>query len=254
MPGNELEICKYLFHKRNVTELNHLGVIKDIGAPISNGHKNINNVEELSQIITQDSRKKADVYINNLGVSLKQKGGSFPFNRLQRAELASIYQQLSITDINRRLAVIDSAINSFHNGQIEGRSRQWTDFFIEMDFKNLVKFLMMEGSPNYGRSTHPANFILEANSPCLSDLDINVYTFDEYFSAYSNNLKVAFRRQWVGQKSTSEHRRASGLARKQGNAPWVFDDVVGKPRTGWNTNFPKENRKTVYFLMIEKVN
>ena len=82
--------------------------------------------------------------------------------------------------------------------------------------------------------------------------NIRVYTFEEYFEKYKEDLKVGIRRQWVGQSSDSEHGRALGLSQKLENAAWVFNDIVGTPRTGWRTNFPYDRRKTVYFLMIEK--
>ena len=47
MPGNELEVCKYLFQNRNVTELKHLGLIREIGAPTNNGHPKYENKKKL---------------------------------------------------------------------------------------------------------------------------------------------------------------------------------------------------------------
>ena len=81
---------------------------------------------------------------------------------------------------------------------------------------------------------------------------ISLYTFGEYFERYKRDFKIAIRRQWIGQASDSEHGRALGLVKKPGNAPWVYEDIVGKPRSGWRSNFPKEAMRTVYFLMIEK--
>lgn len=49
------------------------------------------NLDELIKISTTDSRKKADVYLNGIGVSIKQAGGSFAYNRLQRANIIAVY-------------------------------------------------------------------------------------------------------------------------------------------------------------------
>jgi hypothetical protein len=135
---------------------------------------------------------------------------------------------------------------------LEKRNRPWQDFFNENDFKALVKFLMVEGSPNIGFSSHAAEFILEAPAHSISESNINIFTFDEYFEEYKNSLKIAIRRQWIGQSSDSEHKRASGLIKKTENVPWIFNEAVGTPRDGWREGFPAKERKTVYFLMIEK--
>lgn len=128
----------------------------------------------------------------------------------------------------------------------------------EQEFKQLLEFLMMKGSPNFGFSEYPAQYILEAPKKDINQNNINLYSFNEYFDLYKNKLSIAIRRQWVGQASESEHKRAFGLAKKLDNFPWVFDEVVGEPkihkttRKRWKDDFPINKRKTVYFLMIEK--
>ena len=126
---------------------------------------------------------------------------------------------------------------------------------------------MLKGSPNLGISKHPAQYILEAPASDIDRDNLNLYSFDrergrgflaisnrgvdEYFNLYKY-LTIAIIRQWIGQSSNSEHNRALSLLKKKDNLPWVFNNVVGKPRTGWRNDFPKSERKTVYFLMIEK--
>ena len=253
MAGNELQVVKFLFDNIGKIKLNHLGIVTQIGAPTSNGFQPVNTLDDLARISTEDARKKADVYINGVGVSIKQIGGSFSFNRLQRANLFDVYQLLGFNDIDRMLNQIDNEVLKFHRGLLDKRNRPWEDFFSKKDFKSLLKFLMMDGSPNYGFSAHKAELILEAPAICNTSDDISVYTFDEYFAKYENKFKIAIRRQWVGQSSDSEHKRAVSLKNKEGNAPWVFNDIVGTPRTGWRKEFPESERRTVYFLMIEKV-
>jgi hypothetical protein len=253
MAGNELQVVKFLFDNIGKIKLNHLGIVKQIGAPSADGFQPVDSVGALTRISTEDARKKADVYINGKGVSIKQIGGSFSFNRLQRANLYDVYKLLGFKNIDRMLNQIDNEVIKFHKGLLDKRNRPWEDFFSREDFKSLLKFLMMDGSPNYGFSSHKAELILEAPALCYNSNDISVYTFDEYFSKYENKFKIAIRRQWVGQSSDSEHNRAVSLKNKEGNAPWVFNDVVGTPRSGWRTEVPVSERRTVYFLMIEKV-
>ncbi|RBN38935.1 hypothetical protein DMN50_22865, partial [Priestia megaterium] len=234
---------------------NHIGLVKEIGAPLpkQQGYLPVDQIDVLTRISSEDSRKKADVYLNGLGVSIKQSGGSFSFNRLQRANLKGVFEELGFSNANVLLNKVDDEVNSFHNGLLETRNRPWAVFFEEQEFKLLLRFLMCEGSPNYGRSVHPANYILEAPSRDIDASNINVYKFDEYFEKYKDKFKIAIRRQWIGQGSKTEHKRASGLIKKEENLPWAYDDVIGMPTSGWMDDFPEANRKTVYFLMIEKV-
>ncbi|VEP12114.1 conserved hypothetical protein [Hyella patelloides LEGE 07179] len=254
MAGNELKICKFVLAHLGNLNLKHIGVIKEIATPIkqSSDLKIIKSEDDLSTVSTQDSWKKADIYLNRSGVSIKQIGGSFAFNRLQRANIVNLYQQLEFTDIENKLTLIAQDIKRFHQGLLNSRNVPWQNYLSELDFKELLKFLMLTGSPNQGISSHPAQYILEAPSSDINQNNISLYSFDEYFELYKSNLSIAIRRQWIGQNSNSEHKRALSLAKKVNNSPWVFNEVVGQPRSGWRDNFPKEERKTVYFLMIEK--
>lgn len=255
MPGNEIEVAEFLLDNLNIIKLNHLGVIKEIGTPVKNGNVvTIDSKKKLLFIKQNNSNKKADIYINKIGVSIKQIGGSFSFNRLQRDNIKSVFEQLKYTDADGALSKIDKLVVKFHKGLLNGRNQMWEDIFTRKEFKVLLKYLMMIGSPGLGESKNPAELILEAPKKIKDVNQINVYSFDEYFEKYSDKLFIAIRRQWVGQKSKSEHSRAFGLSKKDNNAEWVFNDIVGKPRTGWNDKWSLKDRQTVYFLMIEKTN
>ncbi|MBL7703889.1 MAG: hypothetical protein JNM14_16685 [Ferruginibacter sp.] len=260
MAGNEMAIADFLFNNIGKATLNHLGLIKEIGAPDKslNKYKAINNAEALKLISTQDSKKKADIYINGVGVSLKQTGPSFPYNRLQRADVLNLFNFLKLNNPEEILNKIDTEVDNFHVEKTSGRSRPWNTVFSETDFKKLVKYLMMEGSPKK-QSNHPADFILEASKVISKAEDITVYTFDEYFDKYKDSIFLGVRRQWIGQGSKFEHRRAFGLKKKPENLKWVYDDVKGSPNpsksTGfiWNPLWPEKDRKTVYMIFIEKI-
>jgi len=255
MPDHEISIIKFLLENRKSIQLPHIDMIRTIHNPNPSGAGKtlITNIEQLGLISPGDSRKKADIYINEIGVSIKQSGGSFAYNRLQRANLYDVYKLMDFSNITDKLHQIDTEVDNFHNGDLERRNRLWENFFTEEDFKSLLQFLMTKGSPNVGISDHPATFILQAPSVDISNDNISVFTFNEYFDQYKNKFQIAIRRQWVGQASNSEHTRALGLSKKPGNEPWVYNNVVGNPRTGWRPDWPVEERKTVYFLMIEKI-
>jgi len=252
MPGNEVQIARYLIANIGRISLPHLGVIRSVGTPRRGpSYTLITDVHDANKISSPDATKKADIYLNSIGVSLKQTGGSFAFNRIQRANIQDLFRQLKFPNIDFKLQRLDIEVKRFHEGLLERRNRPWRDLFNEEDFKTLLNFLMMKGSPNLGISDHQAELILEASMETTSTR-MSVYSFEEYFSKYKGKFKVAIRRQWIGQASNSEHSRAISLARKPGNAPWVFRNIVGSPTSGWRGGFPLNLRKTVYFLMIEK--
>jgi len=259
MAGNEIEITRFFFNNLGAVTLPHLGLVTEVGAPSSGGgFTNVTSLVELALISTEDSSKKADIYLNSHGVSLKQTGASFPFNRLQRAELLAVFTKVGFENPDKKLTRIDQEIDNFHNGLIQNRSRPWQELFNEVDFKRLVKYLMTEGSPNLGYSSHPAEFILEAPRLGITQQNIHIYTFDEYFEVFKQNLFFSIRRQWIGQNSNSEHRRATGLAKKNGNKRWVYNTISGEPRvskttgTRWRDDVPEHERKTVYIIFVEK--
>ncbi len=256
MPGNESAVIKYLFRNKNRLELPHLGLIKSIGFPngLTNNYKEIKNENEILECCSDNARKKADVYINGQGVSIKQSGGSFSFNRLQRAELIEVFASLIFDAPHNVLTQLDKEVEKFHFGKLSGRGRPWKDFFSNKEFYALTNALMMLQSPNYGLSLHPAKFILEASKNLTTNPSLKVYTFDEYFERYNEFFRIAIRRVWLGQNSKSEHGRAKSLIAKPENATWVFNTISGTPRSGWKVDFPKSERRTVYYLMIEKVN
>ena len=258
MAGNELEVATFLFRNIGKIELNHLGILHEIGAPRnSGGYTVINRLEELSLLSTEDAGKKADIYINGIGVSIKQSGGSFPYNRLQRAEILKVFELLGFQHPNDKLNRIDKEVDDFHHGLIRTRARPWRNLFEECDFKRLLRFLMMEGSPNRGISSHPAQYILEAPSSGMTCSNVHLHDFEDYFDAYKDHIYFSIRRQWIGQISNSEHNRALGLARKPGNQPWVYASIAGAPRnvidgTIWRENVPIADRRTVYLIFFEK--
>lgn len=250
MPGNERLVVKYIIEHKNSLKLNHIGVINKIQNPSSDGR--LIDISTVDSLRTEDSSKKADIYLNKKGVSIKQSGSSFLYNRLQRSEMLRVFQMLGFSNPASILKKMDDLINQFHNGHFESRDRHWSEAFDKDEFVQLLEYLMMKGSPNLGTSSHPAEFILTAPGANISASTIFVETFCEYFKKYSDVIYISLRRQWIGQLSNSEHQRALSLARKQGNAPWVYTNIVGSPRTGWrnNTEFPISNRRTVYMTFI----
>ncbi|WP_404348620.1 hypothetical protein LG311_21110 [Sutcliffiella horikoshii] len=54
-----------------------------MGNPTKNGIQKVNNLDELMSIKSSASGKKADIYLNNIGISIKQHPAPNLYNRLQ---------------------------------------------------------------------------------------------------------------------------------------------------------------------------
>jgi hypothetical protein len=250
MPGNEIEVIKYFISNMNRITLPHLGLIQSVGYYKNRCFVEIHDIKDISSVSSNNSYKKADIYLNRKGVSIKQSGSVFDFNRLQRAELPALLSLLDISNISGIIQKLDDEIDQFNQGLISPRDRDWREIFSEVDFKKILKYLMMEGSPNVGISDDPAEFILEAPTDIRMNT-IKVYSFVEYFEYNKDHFKISLRRQWIGQSSRSEHGRAVSLARKEENRRWMYDHWTGGPRS-WKTDFPEDKRKVIYFLMFSK--
>ena len=253
MPGNEKQILSFLLNKKNINlKLKHLGKIDTIKVP----HKNkliAINLGNLDEFFPDDSSKKADVFINDLGCSLKQKGGNFSYNRLQRKNLTNFFCEfIDDTKIVEKIILkIDQKIKLFHAGKII-RNFKFLDVMSENEFKDVLRYLMTEGSPNLGKSNFSVKYIIEANKNIKTVDDLLINTFDEYFMNKKNSISFAIRRHWIGQKSKSENGRAKSLFKSPKNKPWCFNKTVGTPKSGWDLNVAEKDRKTAYTLSIEQ--
>lgn len=237
--GNELEVISFLIKNIKKIKLPKLGKIKKVTIIGSNNESN--------------AHKKADVYINHKGISIKQIGPSFSFNRLQRISLYNILNFCKNERLSDVITNIDKKIDKYHKGELKNRKINWAEIFSEEEFKNILKSLMFDINPLLGESEYKAEYILEAPRIIEQVTDIRIFNFEEYFNKYKNLFKLSIRRQWIGQNSKTEHNRALHISKQKENKEWVYSDVVGKPRSGWKNGFLTEKRKTVYFLMIEKV-
>jgi len=257
MPGNEANVLWYLFSRLNLINIKHIGLLNKIEIPLGNGKGLITNEGDIRRYFSDDSHKKADVFLNGKGISIKQIGGSFAYNRLQRKGLKNVISLLGDDNPDNLLKSFDAEVTKFHKRELTSRDRDWAGFLSEADFKSILKYFMLLGSAS-GDSKFPAEYILEAPYNPIQDSDIKVYTFDDYFDKYKNSYKISIRRVWYGQISNSEHKRAKGLMKIPENSEWIFNDVSGDPspkESGerWRKDVQEKDRKTVYFLMLTKV-
>lgn len=249
MPGNEKKIIEFLLQEKGSIRLPGLGLVTNIDNPTESGLRQ--PITDSDSIESGNARKKADVYLNGTGVSIKQEGSSFLFNRLQRADLKRLFSLVGLDDVESSIKNFDQLIFDYHRGKIT-RNVHWSKLLNRAKFEKLLRYLMMQGSPNYGDSEHPAELILTGPKTNISAIKLKVVNFDDFLSAHEKRIHFTIRRQWLGQSSKSEHRRAKSLVSKPENVPWVFKDISGQPR-GWlpESEFPAFNRRTVYMVYIE---
>jgi len=247
VPGNEKNVVKFLLRNKLSICLEHIGEILSIKSPISGGQmQEMHSVQDIEDFVDENSKnKKADIYINDKGVSIKQTGGSKAANKFQRKSAIFIFNTLNIQNPYENLLKIDEAVKSFHEGKIK-RDINWQDFFLEEDFKLLMKHLMMLGDQKK-ISDFPADLILTSPKiPTISDF--KTYTFDEYFEAKKDITAISIRRVWPSQRSKSESDRAKSIAKVEGNFPWVFDNIAGTADSGFKED--SDDKRTVYYLDI----
>ena len=143
MPGNEIETIKYILKYSGTLTLQHIGSIKEIGAPssIPKQYTLVTSAKDIDKFVSSNnSMKKADAYINGRGVSIKQKGSTFDFSRLQRSEIKGLCEKLGFENPQDILDRFDDAVIRYHNGLSKKRDVSWGDIFIhEEEFKRLLK-------------------------------------------------------------------------------------------------------------------
>ncbi len=259
MRGNEKETIKFILENKKHINLKYIGKIKTIQIPHQDKKIEVTN-DNLDDFYSDDAYKKADIYLNDKGISLKQEGGNFAFNRLQRQYLLNLFEKiLKIKDARKIISKIDSKIKIFHNQKDnEGDNRNFSplDVMTKEQFNAVLKYLMLEGSQKK-KSKFTAEYILVSKNKIYSSKDLKIFNFEEYLNENSLVHNFARRRSWYGQSSDTEHRRAKGLLKTKENEQWCFSDVSGLPdlhektNKRWRDEIPEAERKTCYYLMIE---
>lgn len=258
MPGNEKQTIEFILDNKDKINLNHIGPIRSIKIPYKNQKVEVTK-ENIKIFQSDDSSKKADIYLNNKGISLKQEGGNFAFNRLQRKDLLNFfYKILKLNNSEKIIDKIDRKILDFHNNKEGKRNFSPLEVMTKKQFNTILKYLLLEGSPAK-KSLFPAEYILVSKKTISSLSDLKIYNYDDYLNENKLTHDFARRRSWYGQLSNTEHNRAKGLMKSKDNKKWCFDSVSGMPKAQiienkkkyWRDEILEKDRKTCYYLMIE---
>lgn len=162
MPGNEKQTIKFILNHKKDLNLKYIGKIQTIKIPYKNEKIEV-TCENLKKFYSDDAKKKADIYLNDKGISLKQEGGSFAFNRLQRKYLLNLFKEiLKFKDAQNIIDKLDNKIKTFHhqkNAEEEKRNFSPIDVMSQEQFNTVLKYLMLMGSQKE-QSKFPAEYIL----------------------------------------------------------------------------------------------
>lgn len=251
MPGNEDHVISYLVQSSANDcnyELPYLGILNSVSMPDGDEQIEITTQDALLRYSSNDRYKKADVYINNVGISIKETVSPL-YNKIQRKHITAFLDHL-LEDANRTKEILnslDSEISKVNKGG--RRDVCWKSVFFENEFKLILEFLMMKGYADLKISHHPADYILVAPKRIDNFKDIKIYSFDEYFENYKDTIVIAARRIWTGNASNSENKRAFTMIKDPLNSSWVFDNISGKPKR-WDPSFPVEDRREIFYLNL----
>ena len=250
MPGNELKVIEYILRNKSKLAFPHVGKLRKFEIPRNKKRIEITNIKDVKKFSADDSYKKADVFINGKGISIKQFGGNVAYNKIQRKTLFNFLNKFfTVKKTSKIIYKLDKKIIDFHSGIIK-RDVQIDKIMSKKDFKIILKYLMLKGSTTK-ESSFPAQLILVAKKKINSFKDFNLLNFEDYYKNYIGNIVFGIRRCWVGMLSNSEHRRALSISTDKLNKLWCFNNVSGKPRGNlWRIYFPKKKRKTVFYVNL----
>lgn len=236
--GQEDRVIEWLKANVGKITLSHIGVLKE--------------VQEIGKM--NDNRKKGDVYLNGLSVSLKDVESSFLHNRIHRKDL--------IEHFKLNIDWFDNHVRQIHEKNLP-RNVKWQGSMILDDarrdakkFKAMLRELMLSRNPKQGISDYPAEYILTHPRKVENAMDISLFNFDEFFDLFAENwISYAFKRCWYGQGKdggdTSEHDRAKRILSDRLDRLWSFEGVSGKGPNNWRSDIPPEERKTCFTCSIE---
>ena len=257
MPGNESEVLKFILSNKNHIRLNGIDKIKTIKVPKEGSFLELKSLDDLSKVDSSDSTKKADFYINDVGISIKQEGSSPLYNKAQRKHLRDFFNFFFEENITSKIINnLDKEVKQYHLNK-RFRDVRFSEIMSEDKFKKILKYLMLDGNADLKNNDFKAKLILVSKKEPKKLDDLNLMNFDEFFLKYKSLFVFALRRIWVGQLSNHEHSRALSMSKASENQKWVFNEVSGKPRAKkgklWRDNFDQNARKTVYYLNINLI-
>ena len=169
---------------------------------------------------------KADIVVNNKGVSLKQRGGSNVLNWITSSQSKRIFpgSHKIISDYARDVALLKAPV------QVTPASLS----IKESDWERIINWAAFDGTIDskseniYKPSPVPADVVVMGPKSGISLNNISVYNKDDYFENNKDNLIFLFRRILVGQQSSKHPGKEasnSKTGRRDTNREWQYEDL-----------------------------
>ena len=112
MPGNEKHVVSCLVESSvsdRTYELPHLGKLRSVSMPFKNERIQVRTQEEQLKFSSNDRFKKADVYINNVGISVKEPVSPL-YNKIRRKHVLPLLNIL-LKDSERSDEILNKLVN-----------------------------------------------------------------------------------------------------------------------------------------------
>lgn len=169
---------------------------------------------------------KADIVVNNKGVSLKQRGGSNVLNWITSNQSKRIFPNSHkiISDYARDVALLKAPV------QVTPDSLG----IKESDWERIINWSAFDGTIDgkseniYKPSPVPADIVVMGPKSGISLNNISVYNKEDYFENNKDNLIFLFRRILVGQQSSKHPGKEasnSKTGRRSTNKEWQYEDL-----------------------------
>ena len=254
MPGNEETVISFLVQSlQNEERINFpiIGDLSEVSMPTKEGKKIIRHLSDLEKFSSNDRHKKADVYLNGYGISLKEESAPL-YNKIQRKHLSGLIKHLFPNKLDfakNIISLLDFEIDKVNKGS--RRDIHWSKIFSENEFRIFLEFLMMRGYADTKISSHQAEYVLIAPKKISSkNIDeIKLFSFEDYFETYKSKIVIAARKIWVGSNSNSENKRALSMSKSASNKEWIYKNISGAPRK-WDVTFPLKDRREIFYLNL----
>lgn len=197
------------------------------------------------------------IIINDIPVVTLRRARDFCFGRLFLDEFKKLVSEVS-ENSNHIIRTINNYIRDIHFSRQETSVEiQCSNIINDKEFR--VFFHSIINQQKY--SNVVPRFIIDYPRSNLNSNNIHIYTIDDFFKIFKEDIVFVVDRIWIGQCGSVEHRVAKSIYDKSPNSQWIFNTIFAQPKpdrncgfSRWRTNVEQLDRRVVYYLSIIKKN